>query len=64
MEKEFDKDNEIKPEQLHQWYLEATKKLNPKSFNQDAQKPYKELTNDQKFIDKYIADKINEEVKE
>lgn len=44
-------------EQLHIWYLEATQKLNPNSFNKDAQKPYSELTDEQKFIDKYIAEK-------
>lgn len=56
----FIKDKRISPEELHKWYLEATKKLNPASFNKDAQKPYKELTEEQKFIDKFIADKINE----
>jgi len=47
------------PEQLHQWYLEATKKLHPESFNAKAQVAYKYLTEEQQFIDKYIADKIN-----
>jgi hypothetical protein len=46
-------------EQLHIWYLEATKELNPKSFNLNAQKSYEELTDEQKFIDKYIANKLN-----
>ena len=47
-------------EKLHEWYLEATKKLNPESFNPNAQESYDELTEEQKFIDKYIAQKIRE----
>ena len=43
---------------LHRWYLEATRELSPESFNPDAQKEYGELTDEQKFIDRYIADKI------
>ena len=50
----------ITPEQLHNWYLEAIKELHPESFNPNAKKPYSELTEEQKFIDKYIADKIIE----
>ena len=46
-------------EQLHGWYLEATASLHPESFNTNAQKPYSELTDEQKYIDKYIADKIS-----
>lgn len=53
----------IKPEQLHKWYLEATKLLNPESYNPDAQKPYSELTEEQKVIDKFIADRINNEIR-
>lgn len=45
-------------EQLHKWYLEATKELHPESYNPKAQKPYSELTDEQKFIDKYIAQAI------
>jgi hypothetical protein len=45
-------------EQLHEWYLEATHKLRFESFNPKAQKPYSELTDEQRFIDKYIADRI------
>ena len=45
-------------ELLHNWYLEATDKLDPASFNREAQKPYSKLTKEQKFIDEYIADKI------
>jgi len=49
---------------LHEWYLEATKELNPKSFNPDAQKSYDELTDEQRFIDKYIADKVKQHLRE
>ncbi len=52
----------ITPEKLHKWYLEATDKLDPASFNREAQKPYKKLTEEQKFIDKYIADAIRQEI--
>ena len=45
-------------EKLHEWYLEATKELNPESYNSNAKKPYSELTEGQKFIGRYIADKI------
>ena len=45
-------------EKLHEWYLEATKQLNPESYNPAAQKSYSELTEEQKFIDRYIANKV------
>jgi hypothetical protein len=57
------KKGKITPEQLHKWYLEATEQLDPASFNREAQKPYNKLTKEQKFIDKYIANKINEVLK-
>jgi hypothetical protein len=41
---------------LHEWYLEATKSLNPESYNPNAQKSYDDLTAEQKYIDNYIAD--------
>lgn len=46
-------------ERLHNWYLEATKELNLESYNPDAQVPYKKLTEEQKEINRYIADRIN-----
>ncbi len=49
----------ITPEQLHKWYLEATALLKPESFNPNAQKPYEEMTDEQKFIDQYIAHQVN-----
>jgi hypothetical protein len=43
---------------LHTWYLEATAKLHPESYNPKARKSYDELTDEQKSIDLYIADSI------
>ena len=43
---------------LHDWYLEATAKLKPESFNHNAKKSYDDLTDEQKFIDIYIAKKV------
>ena len=51
-------EEEITPEQLHRWYLEAIKKISPKSYNPNAIKEYSELDEDQKDIDRYIASKI------
>jgi hypothetical protein len=45
-------------ELLHNWYLEATKELHPESYNTKAQKPYSELTDEQKQIDRFIAVKL------
>jgi hypothetical protein len=45
-------------EQLHEWYLQATKKLNPESYNQKSQKPYRWLSEEQQSIDLFIADAI------
>lgn len=49
---------DITPQQLHNWYLEATKELHPEFYSPNAVKPYEELTDEQKFLDKYIAEKI------
>jgi len=53
----------ITPQQLHVLYLEATKSLHPESYNPNAQKSYDELTDEQRQIDEYIAEKINEHIK-
>lgn len=53
---------DIRPEQLHLWYLEATEHLDPQYVNSKAQIPYEELKPSQKAIDKYIANKINQEI--
>ncbi len=50
--------------QLHTWYLEATQKISPDSFNKNAQKSYDELSDEQKSIDLYIAGKLIERVSE
>ena len=42
----------------HYWYLEATRELKPESYNSKAQLAYDDLTEEQQFIDKYIADKL------
>lgn len=52
----------LTPQNMHEWYLEATQKLHPESFNPNAQKPYEELTEEQKFIDKYMAEKAEKTV--
>jgi len=47
-------------EKLHEWYLEASKQLQPESYNPNAQKLFGELTEEQKFLDRYIAGRILE----
>lgn len=49
---------EIMSEILHNWYLDATVKLDAKHYNPKAQKKYENLTEKQKSIDRYIANKI------
>ena len=56
------KEVEVLAEKLHKWYLEATKKLNPESYNPHAQKKYADLTEEQKFIDRYISNKFQEAI--
>lgn len=51
-------------QQLHEWYLEATKNLRPDSYNPAAQIPYQDLTEEQKSIDKYIAEKTLNQIQE
>jgi len=54
----------MEPEQLaqklHEWYLEASKQLHPESYNPNAQKSFAQLTEEQKFLDRYIAGRILE----
>ena len=50
----------ITPEQLRKWYLEAIGGLEEGSC--PNKKPYEELTDEQKFKYKYIANKIYGEV--
>src|SRR3972149_5462248 len=56
--------NWVLPEELHNWYLEATKDLKKESFNPNAQKTYDKLTDEQKFIDNFIAHKVNERLED
>ena len=51
-------DKETMAELLHDWYPQATDKLKPESYNQKAQIEYKDLTNEQKPIDRFIAGKV------
>ena len=51
-------DNESLARELHMWYLEATKQLNPANYNPKAQIPYDDMHEEQKQIDRYIARKI------
>jgi hypothetical protein len=44
--------------QLHEWYLEATLDIDPLNYNANAQKDYDALSEEQKFIDRFIAKKI------
>ena len=64
---EEDKEGEVYPEKLpellHVWYLQATALLKPESYNQNAQKQFSELTDEQRYIDKFIAMKFKELVK-
>lgn len=50
----------VTAEQLHDWYLEAIQTLPADAFNPAARKPYKELNEHQKYIDEYIAAKVNQ----
>ena len=52
----------ITPEQLHKWYLDCIGHLRPDAYNPKAVRPYAELTEEQKEIDKYIASKVNAEI--
>ncbi len=52
-------------QKLHSWYLEAC--LRPESgldFNPAAQEPYEDLKETQKFLDRYIAEKVIALIKE
>jgi hypothetical protein len=62
--KRFLSNRTITPHDLHKWYLESIKHLHPESFNANANKDYSKLTEEQKFIDRFIAEKINEKQKQ
>lgn len=52
----------ITPEFLHNEYLKTVKHLHPESFNPVANKPYDELTDEQKSIDIFIAQAIKDHI--
>ena len=52
----FKQDQERMAQFLHRAYLSAVKHLRPESFNSEANKPWEELTEEQKSIDLFIAD--------
>jgi len=52
-------EREALSEKLHEWYLEATQTLKRESFNPNAQKKYKDLSDEQKQIDRYIAERVD-----
>lgn len=56
--KKFTKEEEKLARELHQLYLDATKELNPEDYNPNAQKTYDEMSDNQKFIDLYIAKEL------
>lgn len=61
MNKELKEAVEEKAEQLHSWYLEAiTSGVAGNQYNPNAIKEYKDLSEEQKAIDRYIALKIIE----
>ena len=43
---------------LHEYYLDATEHLDPENYNANAQKSYDDLTEEQKSIDVFIADRL------
>lgn len=51
-------DKEQLAKKLHEWYLEASKELGAESYNARAQKDYKDLTEEQKKLDRYLAEKV------
>ena len=54
----FTKTEEELARNLHQHYLNATAKLSPEDYNHNAQKNYDDMSDNQKFIDLFIARKL------
>ena len=52
----------VTPEELHQMYLDGSRKLDPDNFNDEAQVPFEDLPEPQKKLDQFIADEINAKV--
>ena len=51
-------DGDTLAEQLHCWYLDATRFLSPAAYNPNAQKAFGALTPEQQQIDRFIAGKV------
>ena len=49
----------VTPKELHDWYLEGSKELDPDNFNDEAQVEYEDLPEPQKKLDQFIAKKVN-----
>ena len=58
----LDEKDIVTPEELHQMYLDGSRKLDPDNFNDEAQVPFEDLPAPQKKLDKFIADEINAKV--
>ncbi len=56
--------DKITPEQLHKWYLQAIKYVDPENFNPKADKDFEDMTEEQQYIDQHITLRINEVIKQ
>ncbi len=56
-------ENEDLAKRLHLWYIEAIQNLSEENYNPKAVCTYKELTEEQKSIDRYIAKKLTDLLK-
>ena len=52
--------NWISARKIHEFYLDVIKECSSGSYNENAVKPFEELTGEQRKIDYYIVNKINE----
>ncbi|MHC1591716.1 MAG: hypothetical protein ACXQS8_06505 [Candidatus Helarchaeales archaeon] len=59
---EFDEYTDKLARFLHEMYLEAISKLDESSYNKDAAKSFDDLTEEQKFIDRHIASRIQDTI--
>ena len=50
----------VTPEQLHEWYMQCIASVPARALNQRAGVPYDELTDDQKYIDEFMAQRVND----
>ena len=59
-----EKINIITPQQLIKWHNEAFEEITGESYNSKDPNQFDKLSEDQKFVEKYVADKINEKVEQ